>query len=92
MESKNAAIKLVESLVFGNESFNNAKVVREIVNNGQSIKTLIADITGQSNSHIFQLIKDGGIKVNGNTISNHTFVPEIGDEISVGKKLKLKIV
>lgn len=48
--------------------------------------------TGESNSQIRRLIKEGAVKVNGEKISTEDFALSVEDEIQIGKKRWYKVV
>lgn len=73
------------------------KVKRELLNENGSIwivKLLKESGLASSNSEAKRLIEQGGVKLNGKTISDtlYEFVPENGDILKVGKRKFLKLL
>lgn len=95
INEKNLAIKTIELLAFGDNQMAIAglEVQEVIINDGETLKALLARVTNQKSSHIFNLACQGQIRVNGEIISPAQLSGGVLDVISVqiGKKVNLVV-
>jgi hypothetical protein len=85
------AIRILEAIAFGSNTFQ-LNSIKQIEFKGERIKNLLAGVTGTNSGHIFNLMKTGNVRVNDVVISDINFVPNIGDVVMVGKKVRVQIV
>ena len=87
--SKEQAVKILEKLTFGTENF---QLVEEVpFTRVDTVKSIIVRKSGWAGSHVFNLIRNGNVKKNGEIISVSQMSDlHDGDLLSVGK-LKLVI-
>ena len=93
LSNKNDAIGILERITFGEQSMKREGLeIEEVLLPSEiNMKSFLADKLNKTRGHIFNLIKNGSVKINGTQISGIVVNMNHGDLIEVGKKTKFKV-
>ncbi len=89
--SRSNSIRVLESIVFGDASFNISKV-KEVPFSENRLKNLIAQTNNISAKQALIQINQGVVKVNGNVVQDMNFIPQPNDVITIGRKTTIRII
>ena len=91
MPTRVTAIRELEMLVFGKSEFSLGKDL-EITFDETNLKNLIAQAQSVTNKQAFIQIQNGNVKINGNVVNDIHTIPQQGDVVTIGKKVRIEIV
>lgn len=89
--TRETTIQSLELVVFGDSQFS-IEQIPEVEFNNSRIKDLIMEVGNVHGKQAVIQLGQGIVKVNGNVITDLNFVPQNGDNIAVGRKLKFKLI
>jgi hypothetical protein len=90
LKTREFAIRSLETIIFGDTTFTISKM-EEVEFTESRLKSLISQVGGVNSNQAFIQINQGNVKVNGVEVRDLNFIPQRGDTITVGRKLKFKI-